>query len=99
MIMCQYLIAEFNLKQGTGDGLTSEQADADKRWHNTLHGIAVEEMLDLALVANLVTGIGAAPTFGRPNFPQRSGPERARPRRSTHAEALDAAGRCISSAR
>jgi hypothetical protein len=30
-------------------------------------------MLHLALVANLMASIGAAPTLGRPNFPQRSG--------------------------
>jgi len=38
-----------------------------------LRGIAVEEMLHLTLVANVMASIGAAPTFGRPNFPQRSG--------------------------
>ena len=43
------------------------------RWRTVLHGIAVEEMLHLALVANLMTAIGAAPAFDRPNFPQRSG--------------------------
>ncbi len=73
MIMCQYLYAEFSLKDGAGEGLTGEQAEAVNRWRRTLHGIAVEEMLHLALVANLMTAIGAAPMFGRPNFPQRSG--------------------------
>jgi hypothetical protein len=73
MIMCQYLYAEFSLKQSTGDGLTTEQADAVERWRKTLRGIAVEEMLHLTLVANLMSAIGAAPTLGRPNFPQRSG--------------------------
>jgi len=38
-----------------------------------VRGIAVEEMLHLALVSNLMTAIGAAPVFGRPNFRQRSG--------------------------
>ncbi|MFD1934342.1 MULTISPECIES: ferritin-like domain-containing protein [Nonomuraea] len=71
MIMCQYLYAEFSLKDA-GE-LTAEQAEAVGRWRETLHGIAVEEMLHLALVANLMAAIGAAPTFGRPNFPQRSG--------------------------
>src|SRR4030095_15144124 len=46
---------------------------ADTPWRKTLRGIAVEEMLHLALVSNLMTAIGAAPVFGRPNFPQRSG--------------------------
>jgi hypothetical protein len=73
MIMSQYLFAEFGLKQGTDEGLTTEQAKVVDRWRQTLHGIAVDEMLHLALVANLSTAIGAAPTFGRPNFPQRSG--------------------------
>ena len=73
MIMCQYLFAEFSLKQGTDEGLTAEQAEVVDRWRETLHTIAVEEMMHLALVANLSTAIGAAPTLGRPNFPQRSG--------------------------
>jgi hypothetical protein len=45
---------------------------ADTRWRKTLRGIAVEEMLHLALVSNLMTAIGAAPVFGRPNVPQRT---------------------------
>src|SRR5215467_14438646 len=73
MIMCQYLFAEFSLKEGTSEGLSDEQAQAVSRWRPTLYENAVEEMLHLALVANLMTSIGAAPTFGRPNFPQRSG--------------------------
>src|SRR5262245_44335102 len=73
MIMCQYLFAAFSLKQGTEEGLTAEQAQAVARWHEPLLGIAVEQMLHQALVANLMTAIGAAPPFGRPNFPQRSG--------------------------
>src|SRR5262245_18662198 len=73
MIMCQYLFAEFSLKDGTGDALTGEQADAVDGWRKVLRGIAVEEMLHLALVDNLMSAIGAAPPLGRPNFPQRSG--------------------------
>jgi hypothetical protein len=73
MIMCQYLFAEFSLKNDSSDGLTAEQAEAVTRWRKVLRGIAVEEMLHLALVSNLMTAIGAAPVLGRPNFPQRSG--------------------------
>jgi hypothetical protein len=72
MIMCQYLFAEFSLKT-EDDGLPAEQAEAVNRWRRTIHGIAVEEMLHLALVCNLMSAIGAAPGFSRPNFPQRSG--------------------------
>jgi hypothetical protein len=71
MIMCQYLYAEFSIK--SGDELSAEQAEVVERWRKTLRGIAVEEMLHLALVANLMSAIGAAPTLGRPNFPRRSG--------------------------
>ncbi|MGP3954831.1 ferritin-like domain-containing protein [Nonomuraea sp. 3N208] len=73
MILCQYLFAEASLKSGTEEGLTAEQADAVAGWRKVLSSIAVEEMLHLALVSNLLAAIGAAPTFGRPNFPQRSG--------------------------
>jgi hypothetical protein len=72
MIMCQYLYAAFSLKRGEDEGLTAGQAAAVTRWHDVLRGIAVEEMLHLALVCNLMSAIGAAPTFTRPNFPQRS---------------------------
>lgn len=73
MIMCQYLFAEFSLKSGTEEGLTTEQAEAVDRWRKTISGIAVEEMLHLALVYNVLTAIGGAPPFSRPNFPQLSG--------------------------
>jgi hypothetical protein len=73
MIMCQYLFAQLSLKDGQDEGWTPEQTDAVDRWRTTLRGIAIEEMLHMALVANLMSAIGAAPSFGRPNFPQRSG--------------------------
>jgi hypothetical protein len=72
MIMCQYLFAEWTLKDQS-DGLTVEQSAAIERWRGVLRGIAIEEMLHLALVANVMSSIGAAPYLGRPNFPQRSG--------------------------
>src|SRR5262249_21521642 len=38
----------------------------------TVTGIAIEEMLHLALVMNVMTAIGAAPSLSRPNFPRHS---------------------------
>jgi hypothetical protein len=73
MIMCQYLYAMFSLKLNVEEGLTEEQAAAAARWRRTLSGICIDEMLHLALVANVMAAIGAAPTVSRPNFPQRSG--------------------------
>jgi len=72
MIMCQYLYAAFSLKRDPAEGLTAEQAAATQRWRQVLRDIAIEEMLHLALVCNVMSAIGAAPTIGRPNFPQRS---------------------------
>jgi hypothetical protein len=72
MIMCQYLYACFSLKTGPDEGLTAEEADAVARWQQTLTGIAIEEMLHLALVVNVMTAIGAAPSLARPNFPRHS---------------------------
>jgi len=72
LIMCQYLYAAFSLKTGPDEGLTAEQADAVGRWRKMLAGIAMEEMLHLALVSNVMTSIGAAPSLSRPNFPRHS---------------------------
>ena len=72
MIMCQYLYAGFSLKRDSAEGLIAEQAAAVARWREVLRGIAVQEMLHFALVANLMSSIGAAPVLTRPNFPQRS---------------------------
>jgi hypothetical protein len=72
LIMCQYLYASFSLKADPDEGLTAGQADAVGRWRKVLTGIAIEEMLHLALVANVMTAIGAAPRLARPNFPRQS---------------------------
>jgi Ferritin-like len=72
MIMCQYLYACFSLKTDPDEGLIAEQADAVARWQKTVTGIAIEEMLHLALVMNVMTAIGAAPSLSRPNFPRHS---------------------------
>jgi hypothetical protein len=72
LIMCQYLYACFSLKTESDEGLTAEQADAVARWQETLTGIAIEEMLHLALVMNVMTAIGAGPSLSRPNFPRHS---------------------------
>ena len=72
LIMCQYLYASFSLKTDPDEGLTAGQAEAVGRWRKTLTGIAIEEMLHLALVMNVMTAIGAAPSLSRPNFPRHS---------------------------
>jgi len=66
-IMCQYLFAAFSLKQREDEGLTAQELETVTRWRRVVSHVATEEMLHLALVHNLLSAIGAAPHFGRPN--------------------------------
>jgi CDGSH-type Zn-finger protein/truncated hemoglobin YjbI len=68
-IMCQYLFAAFSLKQSTDEGLSDGELAAVTRWRKLVSHVATEEMLHLALVHNLLSAIGAAPHFARPNLP------------------------------
>ena len=72
LVMLQYLFAAFSLKQSVDEGLTPETLTAVQRWRKTLLEISAQEMLHLALVQNLLTAVGAAPRFARPNFPMRA---------------------------
>ena len=67
--MLQYLFAAVSLKQSVGEGLTPEALVAVGRWRATLLEISAQEMLHLALVQNLLTAVGAAPRFARPELP------------------------------
>src|SRR6187549_3797617 len=69
LVMLQYLFAAFSLKQDVREGVTPDQLVAIQRWRKTLLDISAQEMLHLALVQNLLTAVGAAPRFARPNFP------------------------------
>ena len=71
-LLCSYLFAAFSLKDEPADGLADEALRAVRGWKRLISGIAVEEMLHLTLVNNLLTAIGASPHLRRPNFPQRS---------------------------
>ena len=71
-LVCSYLFTAFTLKDGEGDGLTPAQAEAVGRWRDVITAVALEEMLHLALVSNLLTAVGAAPHMRRPSFPQVS---------------------------
>jgi Ferritin-like len=69
LVMCQYLYAAFSMKERDDEGLSDDQLTAVRRWRRELMHIAEQEMLHLALVQNLLSAVGAAPAFGRPNFP------------------------------
>ena len=68
-IMCQYLFAAFSLKQREDEGLTNGELAAVSALAHAISHVATEEMLHLALVHNLLSAIGAAPHFARPNLP------------------------------
>jgi CDGSH-type Zn-finger protein/truncated hemoglobin YjbI len=68
-IMCQYLFAAFSLKQTPEEGLSGDQLEAAARWRKQVTHVAVQEMLHLALVQNLLSAVGAAPHLTRPNLP------------------------------
>ena len=71
-LCCCYLFAAFSLKRDESEDLTSSEHDAVTRWERVISGVALQEMLHLALVSNLLTALGAAPHLRRPNFPQQS---------------------------
>ena len=72
MVMCEYLFAAFSLKKEVSAGLDSEGLEMVKRWEGVVTTVAVQEMLHLALVNNMLVSIGAGPYFQHPNFPQPS---------------------------
>ena len=69
-ICCQYLYAAFSLKQGEAEGLTWQEAMHTRDWAQMILLVARQEMEHLGLVSNLLTSVGGAPHFTRPNFPQ-----------------------------
>jgi Ferritin-like len=68
-LMCEYLYAQFSLKRGLDEGLTEGQLARVQAWEAALIGVIKQEMLHLALATNILTALGAAPHFERPNFP------------------------------
>jgi Ferritin-like len=68
-LLCEYLYAQFSLKRGIDEGLTAGQLARIQAWELTLIDVIKQEMLHLALATNILTAVGAAPHFERPNFP------------------------------
>jgi len=68
-LMCTYLYAAFSLRQGEAEGLSADEARAVASWRKVIVKVAVEEMAHLAAVWNITAALGAAPRFGRGNFP------------------------------
>ena len=71
-LLCEYLYAQFSLKRSVAEGVTPDQLARIQAWELTLIDVIKQEMLHLALATNILTSVGAAPHFERPNFPIRS---------------------------
>ncbi len=69
-LMCEYLFAAFSLKQGGAEGLSPSQTELVERWRSVIIEVASDEMLHLAITANLLSALGASPHLSRPNLPQ-----------------------------
>ena len=69
-LMCEYLFAALSLKDRVDEGVSEDQLAAMQRWRSTILGVAAQEMLHLALTANMLTALGASPHLSRPNLPQ-----------------------------
>ena len=73
VVMCTYLYAQWSLKKDTSEGITAEEKEAIDRWRASIRSVAMEEMLHLALVNNLMAAFGATPHLSRPDFPVKQG--------------------------
>jgi Ferritin-like len=68
-LLCEYLYAQFSLKRSVQEGVTPEQLARIQAWELAIIDVVKQEMLHLSLATNILTAIGAAPHFERPNFP------------------------------
>jgi CDGSH-type Zn-finger protein/uncharacterized Fe-S cluster protein YjdI len=73
VVMCTYLYAQWSLKKDESEGITAQEKEAIDRWRASIRSVAMEEMLHLALVNNLMAAIGATPHLSRPDFPVKQG--------------------------
>ncbi len=72
-VMCSYLYAMWTLKRDTSEGVSEAELKAIDGWRRSLRQIALEEMLHLSLVNNILASVGASPHLWRPEFPVRPG--------------------------
>jgi len=72
-VMCTYLYAMWTLKGDVSEGVTATELAAIEGWRRAMRQVALEEMLHLSLVNNLLAAIGASPHLWRPEFPVRPG--------------------------
>ena len=68
-LACVHLFVAYSLKNDVSEGgMTDEQAEIVRGWRRRLASGAVDRMLHLAQISNLLTAIGGAPHITRPTF-------------------------------
>jgi ferritin-like protein len=72
-LLLQYLFAAYSMKKRLDEGLAPQDQEDIRAWEGVITGVARDEMAHLGSVCNLLSAIGGAPRFGRPNFPQPGG--------------------------
>jgi CDGSH-type Zn-finger protein/uncharacterized Fe-S cluster protein YjdI len=72
-VMCSYLYTMWTLKNDVNEGVTEAELAAIEGWRSSIRQVAVEEMLHLALVNNILAAIGGSPHLWRPDFPVAAG--------------------------
>ncbi|MBV8244694.1 MAG: CDGSH iron-sulfur domain-containing protein [Candidatus Eremiobacteraeota bacterium] len=69
-LACSYLYAGYSIKTSIDEGgLTLDELETVRLWKRRIATVAVEEMLHLGQVSNILTAVGGAPHFVRSNFP------------------------------
>ncbi len=68
-LCCSYLFMSFSLKSTLAEGLTEETVGSVRRWKRVFNDIAIQEMMHLAMINDLLIAVGSAPNLDRPNFP------------------------------
>src|SRR5512146_2544268 len=72
-VMCSYLYTMWTLKSDVAEGVTATELATIEGWRRLIREVALEEMLHLALVNNILAAIGASPHLWRPEFPVQPG--------------------------
>jgi hypothetical protein len=70
--MIQYIFAAMTMKKRLDEKITGGQQELIRKWESQVLSVAREEMAHLGTVCNLLSAVGGAPHFKRPNFPQKA---------------------------
>ena len=70
-LCAQYLFTAFSMKRRLDEGITVLQQNQIREWESVILEVARQEMEHLGLVCNMLSAVGGAQHFRRPNLPLR----------------------------